>query len=467
MLEIAEIRPSASFTVTAYKMTTNRFHKAAQDGFEVKDILKEATKKDCNSRDEQGMTPTLYAAFHGHYNVLSLLCARGGDPDKADFFGNTALHLAAAQGHLDIVKFLIKFGVNIYAMDIDRRTPQGLAGLNNRDEILQVLDKFRGDLEADDKMTRKVRAMKEKAKKDVEKTLNKYYKYNKQQRIYQTDRDVRRPTTRPSIIHTLKMRVKSGSMSNLNQPDQQMPRNSFSALVSGGTMNKKSLGMGTVQRRAMAKKGNVADNGEFIISTIEDGKRTTRSIKGSRHDTDVLLTGAIEGTGANHLESMFNEAEDALDNTISGSGTLHRSKSQPDFLQQLNENQASIFSRPDLGSFAFGKSIRNFVVAEPTVDDKSSIESRYEDDVDLLDSDNSDDDVELSAIERFLTACGLGEYLPRFEDQKIDLDTLMILTETDLKTLGLPLGHFRKLVNGINERKGALENPGDLTDGTV
>lgn len=95
-----------------------------------------------------------------------------GDPDKADFFGNTALHLAAAQGHLDIVKFLIKFGVNIYAMDIDRRTPQGLAGLNNRDEILQVLDKFRGDLEADDKMTRKVRAMKEKAKKDVEKTLN-------------------------------------------------------------------------------------------------------------------------------------------------------------------------------------------------------------------------------------------------------------------------------------------------------
>lgn len=181
----------------------------------------------------------------------------------------------------------------------------------------------------------------------------------------------------------------------------------------------------------------------------------------------MLLTGAIEGTGANHLESMFNEAEDALDNTISGSGTLHRSKSQPDFLQQLNENQASIFSRPDLGSFAFGKSIRNFVVAEPTVDDKSSIESRYEDDVDLLDSDNSDDDVELSAIERFLTACGLGEYLPRFEDQKIDLDTLMILTETDLKTLGLPLGHFRKLVNGINERKGALENPGDLTDGTV
>lgn len=49
-------------------------------------------------------------------------------------------------------------------------------------------------------------------------------------------------------------------------------------------------------------------------------------------------------------------------------------------------------------------------------------------------------------------------------DQKIDLETLVILTESDLKSLSLPIGPHRILVNAINERKAVLENPGDLKD---
>lgn len=67
-------------------------------------------------------------------------------------------------------------------------------------------------------------------------------------------------------------------------------------------------------------------------------------------------------------------------------------------------------------------------------------------------------------LERFLTAFGLREYLPKFTEQKIDLDTLVILTEGDLKSLNLPIGSHRKLVNAINERKSVLENPGELKD---
>ncbi|KAK9883454.1 hypothetical protein WA026_001632 [Henosepilachna vigintioctopunctata] len=95
-------------------MSTSRFHKAAKDG--MLDVLKEATRRECNSRDEQRMTPTLYAAFHGHLEALRILCGRGGDPDKADLFGNTALHLAAAQGHKQIVTFLVNFGVNPFVL---------------------------------------------------------------------------------------------------------------------------------------------------------------------------------------------------------------------------------------------------------------------------------------------------------------------------------------------------------------
>lgn len=63
-----------------------------------------------------------------------------------------------------------------------------------------------------------------------------------------------------------------------------------------------------------------------------------------------------------------------------------------------------------------------------------------------------------------MAAFGLAEYMPRFVEQKIDLETLMLLTDNDFKSLNLPLGPYRKLVNAVNERKSALENPGEVTD---
>lgn len=84
-------------------------------------------------------------------------------------FGNSALHLAAAQGHKPIVTFLVNFGANLYATDIDGRTAQELAGMNSRDEILRYLDSMGAKLEAGDK--KKVKALKDKAKKDSEKRI--------------------------------------------------------------------------------------------------------------------------------------------------------------------------------------------------------------------------------------------------------------------------------------------------------
>lgn len=52
----------------------------------------------------------------------------------------------------------------------------------------------------------------------------------------------------------------------------------------------------------------------------------------------------------------------------------------------------------------------------------------------------------------------------RFQKQQVDLDTLMLLTESDLKSLQLPLGPFRKLATAIQERKSALLNPGTIQD---
>lgn len=53
----------------------DRYHKAARDGY--LDLLKEATRKDLNAPDEDGMTPTLWAAYHGNLEALRLIVSRG------------------------------------------------------------------------------------------------------------------------------------------------------------------------------------------------------------------------------------------------------------------------------------------------------------------------------------------------------------------------------------------------------
>lgn len=53
----------------------DRYHRAARDGY--LDLLKEATRKDLNAPDEDGMTPTLWAAYHGNLEALRLISSRG------------------------------------------------------------------------------------------------------------------------------------------------------------------------------------------------------------------------------------------------------------------------------------------------------------------------------------------------------------------------------------------------------
>jgi ankyrin repeat protein len=92
---------------------------------------------------------------------------RRGDPDKADYFGNTALHLASARGHELCVRFLVKFGCNVWALDIDRHSARELAAINGRERILQFLDVAQADQELNNR--KKSRMLKEKAEKDAEK----------------------------------------------------------------------------------------------------------------------------------------------------------------------------------------------------------------------------------------------------------------------------------------------------------
>ncbi|XP_050298710.1 pre-mRNA splicing regulator USH1G isoform X2 [Anthonomus grandis grandis] len=435
------------------------------------------------------MTPTLYAAFYGNLEVLRLLCGRGGDPDKSDLFGNTALHLAAAQGHMHIVTFLVNFGTNIYNTDIDGRTAQELAGINNRDDVLRFLDGVTAKIEASDK--KKVKAMKEKAKENAKKRIKNYNK-QKAKTEYFHDKLERRQS-KPSMINTIKARIKSGSMSNLANLPSERKTNTFSNLVMGGTI-KASKNIGTVQRKILANKNNRMggqnDDNDFKVSVTENGKSSFSKLTGIKRDSEIMYGASVQRSiydshQRGRLEGLFNEAEQIGSNAPPPpTNGMIRSVSQPDFLVELEKNGdkplhdiGGIFVRPGMGSIVSRKTMNSFgaFYQHPNKPEESSIGSgesytqRIITDDELSDGEYEEDqdDNPNAPLQRFLTAFGLQDYLHRFEEQKIDLETLLILTENDLKSLNLPLGPYRKLANAINERKSALENPGEVTDSAL
>lgn len=51
------------------------FINAAKDGY--LDLLRDASKRDLNGSDEDGMTATMWAAHNGHIEALRLIVGRG------------------------------------------------------------------------------------------------------------------------------------------------------------------------------------------------------------------------------------------------------------------------------------------------------------------------------------------------------------------------------------------------------
>jgi hypothetical protein len=78
--------------------------------------------------------------------------------------------------------------------------------------------------------------------------------------------------------------------------------------------------------------------------------------------------------------------------------------------------------------------------------------------------DTGENPPQWSPLQLFLMSVGLSEFISCFVNEQIDLQALMLLTEDDLKTLGLGMGPRKKLLKAINDRKAALEDPGEVSD---
>ena len=57
----------------------------------------------------------------------------------------------------------------------------------------------------------------------------------------------------------------------------------------------------------------------------------------------------------------------------------------------------------------------------------------------------------MQQIADWLQKLDLSEYAGRFAENKIDISVLPHITDQDLKDIGIPLGHRRKIFAAINQ----------------
>ncbi len=447
-------------------------------------------------------------------DALRLLVGRGGDAERADYYGNTALHLSAARGHIKCVTFLVNFGVNLWRQDIDQHTPQELAAMNDCHDILRYLDQVTSKMEVEE--PRKVKKMQEQADKELQRLLKNFKKV-------QAKAD-RQSNKKEKELEQEKKRMMTTGGGGGGEEDEDaaalaaaaasMPRrmSTFSEMtnVGGGASNGGAMGtvrskvMGTVfkksgsnlmkERQKQGRSASIAsiDTG-FKITNLEDGKKTVRSLSGLRRDNeimfvantkqptiaeededgdgaDVFSSGRASGMGfgigvgsATTNSSMLMGMNGGDGSTGGGTGgTTSSSSSGGDFpgLSGARRDMQGIFTRPGFGSVAFRRSsMASTLMAAAAMQraPDSTGDGSSDDDVDDNDnngaSDVVDDDYDGQALSVFLAGLGLAKYFSVFSREKIDLETLMLLTESNLKEMDLEIGPRKKILKAIDERK--------------
>ncbi|XP_002740435.1 pre-mRNA splicing regulator USH1G-like [Saccoglossus kowalevskii] len=441
---------------------TFQFHQAAKDGY--LDLLRDATKKDCNRVDEDGRTPTLYAAFYGNIDALRLIVSRGGDPDKCDLLGNTPLHFAAANGDLNCVTFLVSFGCNIWALDNDHRTPLDVAALRQRIEIVHALDSVAGKQSALNK--KMVKRLKEKAILDADKRIKKYSKIvTKQEKQMQLEekklnKQQQKPYVKASGHSTAPPNMPYSAAMNKGRPGY-IERRVEKKRHSNGTFG------GFTQPVDDASKRSVRSTTNASVMMMSESSSARKPLTDDLFDSKVTHSNAVLQYGGTR-DSGFQDLEDDLDS---------RKPARNGFGMMFLPSVAS----PVLLSNDVDGKQHLPMNDEDTLDDVIDIEHQVNTqgestslgtdaastlpwDADDLDLEDDDDDVISSPLELFLAAHGLTDYLPLFTNEQIDLDSLMLCSDKDLKGINLPLGPRRKVLEAVARRKAVLSEPGPIND---
>ncbi|KAL6049108.1 hypothetical protein STEG23_021652 [Scotinomys teguina] len=409
---------------------STRYHQAASDSY--LELLKEATKRDLNLSDDDGMTPTLLAAYHGNLEALEIICSRGGDPDKCDIWGNTPLHYAASNGHTHCISFLINFGANIFALDNDLKSPLDAAASREQKECVALLDKAA--------------------------TIQN--------------------TTNPKKVTRLKEQAVRNARRQMKECErlQEKHQNKMAHTYSKEDSGTLSSSHGTFSRSSLSK----APTGGF--GSLSKGIKDTFKLKFKKNKDTAEQVEKEGRNGQRHVMEVFREEEeDSFPEDFGEKLQLSAEKTR-------DAQHESILNRPGLGSIVFR---RNRVLDLEDISDskkelgfkmpselfqRQGVADEEEDEEGEANSTAGDlpwdeeeveweeDVADATPLEVFLQSQHLEEFLPVFMREQMDLEALLLCSDEDLQNIHMQLGPRKKVLNAIGKRKQALRQPGQLVD---
>ncbi|XP_067285880.1 pre-mRNA splicing regulator USH1G [Pseudorasbora parva] len=483
----------------------DKYHRAARDGH--LHLLKDATRKELNAPDEDGMTPTLWAAHHGNLDALRLLVARGGDPDKCDIWGNTPLHLAAANGHLNCLSFLVSFGTNVWCLDNDYHTPLDMAASRGHMECVRYLDSIAAkQITINPKLVSK---LKDRAFRNAEKRITNCEKLQRKHH----ERMEKHFLRESAAMDTSDTMSYSSFSSTLSRRIPQFNTLDSNMTYSQATLQSTTRGRTKILRRLEKKKQS---DGTFKIS--EDGRRSVRSLSGLQLGNDVMFM--KQGTYVNprqqsnprlNIRNMFSGKQDIREDEDDEVDTVSRALSDPGLYDaayseiSTDSGRDSLFNRPGLGTMVFR---RNYVtdglfrmgqnegsvvgsepvgrapnvrlrgrlpLRSPSLDEVSigsslSLQERNLQDLPWEEGDlgleEEDDELQPSSapLEVFLASQGLSDFLSIFNREQMDLEALLLCSEQDLTSIHIPLGPRKKLLDTCSRRNRVIDGAGGMQD---
>ncbi|KXJ23645.1 Usher syndrome type-1G protein [Exaiptasia diaphana] len=454
------------------------FHRAARDGYI--DILKSATKRDTNRKDEDGMTPVHYAASCGNVEALRLLVGKGGDPDKPNYDGATAVHLAANCGQLNCLSFLTNFGCNIWALNNDGRTPLEDAAYHGRMDCVRHLD----GLIAIQMMRNKKEVEKQKlhAKREAIKRVKKQSK-RQQEREKAYERRVRDELKDQydSLGRNDKIKDSNSNSWSKRSIRSTNPDQPFSELASGRGFSKSTENIEPVDHKysdtfsqrsklfqALKGKINSTLRGRRKSKENDDDFFTKRSSLSqpdlysdsmtsrtfnSKYRTPSMRSGSITSHSSDENEEndlQFGHIIKTYDNSGNVSTQIHY-----DHSSSSRSNGTVKSSRKRAGS---GSSVRS----GRSNGDGVSLRSAGYDDTDVFNEMAESDEVK--AVITFLSSLNLEQFAAPLIKESIDLPALVLCSDKDLQELGLPLGPRRKILEGARKHQMTISSPSQMTD---
>ncbi|KAI5606735.1 Usher syndrome type-1G protein-like [Silurus asotus] len=474
----------------------NRYHRAARDGHVT--LLKEASRKELNAEDEDGMSPVLWAAHHGNLEALRVMLGRGGDPDKCDIWGNSPLHLAAANGHLDCLSFLVSFGANVWCLDNDFHTPLDLAAVRGHMDAVRYLDSVAAKQSAlNPKLVRK---LKQRAFCNAEQRI-KHCAELQHQNQRRMEKKFLKETVGSAAAGSVRFSISDGL---------KIPQ--FNTVTSGITYTQATLNSMPKSKTKIPKclekkkKKKKQADGTFKIS--EDGRKSVRSLSGLQLGNDVLFL--KQETYVNprhrlHVRNMFPQNPNDGDEDDEDVVVVSRAVSDPGLYSEPGED--SLFSRPGLGTLVFRRNyssdgvqevdafgvegeelwrkensyfsecervrLRHSSLCQDTCSSSARLQDRYSKAFlwDCDDDEDGDYEVEYddlhpcsSPLEVFLLSQGLEEFLSLFLKEQMDLEALMLCSEPNLVIINVPLGPRKKLLEACSRRTHTLQRARAMCD---